>query len=82
MIYLKVDYNFDFKNRTFTMKNLVGDEPDFQKRTVKFNTFYTYGYSDPLGFHFIVKNPNGVCIGKILRALSSYAPEWIDDDFT
>lgn len=63
------------------MRSLSGEEPDFTPRRLKGLKIYTYGFKDSSGYHFYIKNPTGMCIGRILTAIKLHGPDWIDEEF-
>lgn len=81
IIFYFIDFNNEFKKRTFTLKQLPKDKYQLETKQTGYGAIKVFGYKNRSGFHFIISNPNSLCIGKIFTALRQYGLDWISEEF-
>lgn len=81
MILYFIDYNNEFKHRVFSLKNIPTTRYQLETKQTGYGSIKVLGYKNSKGFHYIIANPNSLCIGKIFSALRKYGLEWVSEEF-
>lgn len=81
MILYLINFSNEFKRRDFQLKKVSKDKYQLETKCTEFGRLKVLGYKNSKGYHFIIANPDSLCIGKILSAVRCYGLEWISEEF-